>query len=149
MSYASSTQFQFWRFTTASLAQARAARHAASAALVASGAAAHAAPAAAPGTKRPRAEAAAAPLAPYLTLTEEETLLAWSALVMLRLARTAGLDRAVVCTALVFLRRFYLTGRLAEFPPDEMMCVGGVCAGGRACGLGVLLLRGGVGAHPT
>ena len=60
-----------------------------------------------------------------VTLAEEETLLSWAALAAVRLARSAGLDRAVVCTALVFLRRFYLSGSLAEYPPDEMMCVGG------------------------
>lgn len=60
---------------------------------------------------------------PTLTLGEEQGLLDWCSLALLRLCLTRNLDREITATALVYFRRFYVRGLFPYYPPHEMMCV--------------------------
>jgi hypothetical protein len=147
-SFASSSQARFWTFSPSALASLCAARRRASAALVARAPAAQPAgakraraavggAAAGAGAKRARGdgggEDGGAPAGSdggsdgdgesvdYISVAEEEAVVDWSARALLRLCRCAGLDLAVTATASVYLRRFYVSGLLAEYPPPEMV----------------------------
>jgi hypothetical protein len=56
-----------------------------------------------------------------LTLGEEQELLDWCSLALLRLCLTRNLDREITATALVYFRRFYIRGLFSYYPPHEMM----------------------------
>lgn len=139
--YSSSSQARFWTFSAAALSSARLARRDASFALVSG--------APLPNAKRARAddESAASSVASKrarvddgsvsergggvgadgragayaLSVADEEAVLSWSARALLRLCRCKGLDRAVTATASIYLRRFYVSGLFAEYPPPEMI----------------------------
>ena len=62
------------------------------------------------------------PLQPtYLTFSEEESILNWASISLLRLCRRAPFDRAITSTALIFFQRFYSRARLVEYLPHEVM----------------------------
>ena len=142
--FSASTQARYWLFTPETLAAAQEQRHQASVAPSEPAAAAASLKRARPaddeaagggggggdggGGKRARAEdggAASAPAAAAaagrLTLAEEQHLLAWCGLALQRMCRGAQLDRAVTATAHAYLRRFYVRGLFAHYPPHEML----------------------------
>ncbi len=57
----------------------------------------------------------------YLTFSEEESILNWASLSLLRLCRRAPFDRAISSTALIFFQRFFSRARLVEYLPHEVM----------------------------
>lgn len=147
--YASSTQARFWTLTPAAFSASQHARRDASSTLVSSPPSTGAAPSTAKrvraddegaasgvASKRARVDdgspversdggdagerAVSAPAYP-LSVADEEAVLRWSARALLRLCRCKGLDRAVTATASIYLRRFYVAGLLAEYPPPEMI----------------------------
>lgn len=67
--------------------------------------------------------AAAAPssLPEFLTPAEEEQLLRYYTVELLRAAEFCGLPTEIRATAAVFLRRFYLTHSVMTYPPTKML----------------------------
>jgi hypothetical protein len=148
--YPTSTQARFWTYAAPALAELHARRHAASIARVAEvlGAPHEAAGGPKPGAKRPRdedgahgaddassakrargadaggaagASSSSSSSSPYPSLPEEQLLLRWAGLCTLGLARVAGFDRAIAVTAAALLRRFFVSERMVEYPPHELM----------------------------
>ena len=59
----------------------------------------------------------------YLSVDEEQSLIDWCSLALLRMCLVRHFDREVTSTALVYFRRFYVRGLFLQYPPYEMMCV--------------------------
>lgn len=136
--YASSTQRRCWTFDAPALAAVRAGKYAAAQVRRELGVVAAAATdeAAAAGgelqssAKRRRvlppdedAPAPAADGAP-LSLADELALQRHFEREALRLCKAAGFDRAILATAVMALKRLYLSAAPTELPPSEMLCVG-------------------------
>lgn len=117
--YEFSTQVRYWTFTPEELAKRRQDRYDRAQERVSAAPAAASSDVPSAGTKRQRAELSHG--LPPLTLAEEQQLLTFYEHEISRICAKAGFDRAIMATATVLFKRFYIDASPTEFPPASIV----------------------------